>query len=625
MRQKVCAGLGAAVAFGSAASAQSINDYSLARTFDLPPSWNGTADFDNTVLFDALPDGRLLIVNGPTVSVETGVGTGVFSSIGDYTPTAPAFGPGFIRVSPDGARVAIGSSGGGSVSLASTTAPTPGTTEVFAASDFAGAWIDDTSLALSNVNGVDVLNTSSGAVSNIVTNVGGASAGIAFDAGGNLYTGNGFDFVPGGSDTGAIKAFEASAWQSALAGGSVIDFENSGVEVADVLSAGTLGFDSSGNFFVGGADFFSGSGDFGYAALTDADAVAARLDDPVGVALIDAGSDPSILRMFDSPQAFIDAQSPPAWTYNEVTGELYLSFFGQSEVFVYQASDAWADRVVSYDQGIGAASGFTDPSTALGEPTRITSPSSSFGGATTPFQGAFGTSELVSIGEGGHLTVEFDEPVRDELGNPFGVDLLVFGNAFYLDTDFPNGVAGGLFAEGGAISVSADGITFFDVPNAIADGAFPTNGFLDPTGPLTTGGQQVTGTIESDFTLPVDPSFNPTGLPFADLLAGYDGSGGGVGIDIGELGLSEISFVRIDNPVGAGGSPEIDGLSDVAARPCSVADLAFPLGIVDLTDVDAFIAAFVAGDPAADVAFPFDVVDLSDVDAFIAAFLAGCP
>lgn len=226
--------------------------------------------------------------------------------------------------------------------------------------------------------------------------------------------------------------------------------------------------------------------------------------------------------------------------------------------------DPFADSVVSYDQGTNASVGFTDPNTALGSPTRITSPSSPFGGAVTPFQSAFGNNEIVSIGEGGHLTVAFNEPVRNDAGNPFGIDLLIFGNASYIDAAFPEGIVGGIFAEGGSISVSADGITFFDVLDVVADGAFPTLGFLDPTGPFSLPGEPATGTIESDFTKPVDPNFDTTGLSFAELLAGYNGSGGGVGVDIGLLGLSEISFVRIDNPLGSGVTPEIDGFSDVA-------------------------------------------------------------
>ena len=50
-----------------------------------------------------------------------------------------------------------------------------------------------------------------------------------------------------------------------------------------------------------------------------------------------------------------------------------------------------------------------------------------------------------------------------------------------------------------------------------------------------------------------------------------------------------------------------------------------PFGVLDLSDIDAFIAAFTAGDAAADIAVPFGVLDLSDIDAFIADFFAGCP
>jgi len=59
--------------------------------------------------------------------------------------------------------------------------------------------------------------------------------------------------------------------------------------------------------------------------------------------------------------------------------------------------------------------------------------------------------------------------------------------------------------------------------------------------------------------------------------------------------------------------------------PCSVADVALPFGVIDLADIDAFIAAFNGGDPLADIAAPFGVIDLSDIDAFIASFIAGCP
>ncbi len=56
-----------------------------------------------------------------------------------------------------------------------------------------------------------------------------------------------------------------------------------------------------------------------------------------------------------------------------------------------------------------------------------------------------------------------------------------------------------------------------------------------------------------------------------------------------------------------------------------VADLAEPFGVLDFSDVTAFLAAFSAGSGEADLAEPFGVFDFSDVTAFLGAFGAGCP
>jgi len=55
------------------------------------------------------------------------------------------------------------------------------------------------------------------------------------------------------------------------------------------------------------------------------------------------------------------------------------------------------------------------------------------------------------------------------------------------------------------------------------------------------------------------------------------------------------------------------------------ADLAPPMGVLDLGDINAFIAGFTSSDPTADLAAPFGVFDLGDVNAFITSFAAGCP
>lgn len=62
-----------------------------------------------------------------------------------------------------------------------------------------------------------------------------------------------------------------------------------------------------------------------------------------------------------------------------------------------------------------------------------------------------------------------------------------------------------------------------------------------------------------------------------------------------------------------------------AVPPCAPADLALPFGLLDLSDVDAFVNAFTTDDPAADLALPTGLFDLDDIDAFITSFLSGCP
>lgn len=62
-----------------------------------------------------------------------------------------------------------------------------------------------------------------------------------------------------------------------------------------------------------------------------------------------------------------------------------------------------------------------------------------------------------------------------------------------------------------------------------------------------------------------------------------------------------------------------------AVCPCNPADLAAPYGILNSSDVNAFVNAFLRNTAAADLAAPRGIWNSSDVNAFVAAFLAGCP
>ena len=234
-----------------------------------------------------------------------------------------------------------------------------------------------------------------------------------------------------------------------------------------------------------------------------------------------------------------------------------------TQTFATPGDDPFADGIVEFDDGIGGASGFDDASTVLGTPERFTG-EGIFPSVVSPFSPAFGLDELVSIGDGGFITVQFNTPVTDDANNPFGIDLLVFGNAGFIDSSFPNGVVGGLFGnDGGTVQVSSDGINFVEVPNVAADGMFPTFGYLD-AGPY----DDSPGNVLSDFTRPVDPSLTIDdfmGLSHAEVVDLYAGSGGGAGIDLATVGLSEISFVRVS--YSGSENIEIEAFSDVSPIP----------------------------------------------------------
>jgi len=223
-----------------------------------------------------------------------------------------------------------------------------------------------------------------------------------------------------------------------------------------------------------------------------------------------------------------------------------------------QAADPWADRVVSYERGRGYAEGYTDPSVSLGEPTRYTGELFGFPGAVTPFNPPFEPDEIVSIGAGGHLTVAFDEPILDRRG----ADFIIFGNGGFIDSDYPNGRVGGVFADGPfRVSVSRDGANFVPLEGLFDDATFPMLGYLDLDGPY----DQKRGSLPSDYTRPIDSRLKMEdffGLTFWEVLALYDGSGGGLALDFSSSGLSEIHFVRIDVPDGST-SPEIDAFAVV--------------------------------------------------------------
>ncbi len=307
--------------------ADAFSDYALSseRSFSLP---------EGASVFDVLGDGSLVTLSGTNVFVETAPGSRNFSNLGTLVDADfNSYGAAFLRVSPDGTRLAVGNNGGSLYNryqvgvFSFNRIDFTGDCDWFDVSHYDAEWIDNTDLALTAcVSGhpsiVTALDTtiSTGSPTNptIIENIGGSSSGIAFDAAGNLYTGNGYDSVGAGdSETGWIKAFTPAEWQAGLSGGSPADFENGGMLIAELLSATSLGFDLEGNLHVGGGDF--GEPDYNNAALAHHTAIAEAL---AGLGELDSSASSSEVRRFDPDS--IHSYNYYDVNYNEYEEELYI-------------------------------------------------------------------------------------------------------------------------------------------------------------------------------------------------------------------------------------------------------------------------------------------------------------
>lgn len=131
---------------------------------------------------------------------------------------------------------------------------------------------------------------------------------------------------------------------------------------------------------------------------------------------------------------------------------------------------------------------FNDPAKALGRP---------YGGG---FQDPDNSSLVTLGGFGGTLTLAFDHTVTDDPANPFGLDAIIFGNAFWVEGD-PHRK----WAEGGHIEVSRD----FN-ENGLADDPWfliPGSHILDPAD------QYETQTWDDDLADPTYPPDDALWLP----------------------------------------------------------------------------------------------------------------
>jgi hypothetical protein len=264
--------ISAALSAGTALGA--VPAYALVGSFPVP-----------STTWDVLADGRVIAVGADGVVRAQGApNAGTYSAVGSVDPAIfdgafGNFGASFLRVNPDSTRLAIGDNGAFNrvhfVSIGALNTSTPTPTTFIAAPNQEAAWADSSTLYVTGFGSgsiVSRLDTTTSTSTPVINVIGDGSGGVAIRSG-RLFTGIGLDSAVGAPSVGLIRSFNLSALASAT---SPVAFAT-GTSVADALTAGSLDFDAQGNLTVGGGDFFGGSGDFGYAAVYDADAIAAAL------------------------------------------------------------------------------------------------------------------------------------------------------------------------------------------------------------------------------------------------------------------------------------------------------------------------------------------------------------
>lgn len=248
--------------------------------------------------WDILPDGRVITLKGLTLSAQTLPNSGTFAPIGSLAAaTVSSFGASFLRVSPDGSRLAIGDNNFGSgarvhfVSSAAlnTSAASPTTSVLLG--NYDAVWSGPAELLVTGFGSssqlarvdADALTTRT-----LITNIGDGSGGVAL-LGSQVFTAIGFD--AGGITTGRIRSFDLP---SLIAAVTPANFAT-GSPVATILSGASLGFDRFGNLLGGGADYSNFPATIGYASVIDfASPGQPRLD------LFPAGADRPYSVRFDS-------------------------------------------------------------------------------------------------------------------------------------------------------------------------------------------------------------------------------------------------------------------------------------------------------------------------------------
>jgi hypothetical protein len=212
----------------------------------------------------------------------------------------------------------------------------------------------------------------------------------------------------------------------------------------------------------------------------------------------------------------------------------------------------YASSVISFSQGIAADPCYDNPSVVLGSPPVA----DSYGWPVSITYSPWETTDVVSLGNGGSITISFDHPVvNNPLDVEYGIDLLVFGNSFFA-TDWGGDMRIiGTYFEPAKIEVSQDSITYYEIADTFADALYPYT---------ASAGNFVHAT--------------PLGIEYmnrqpADVEADFLGGCGGAQVDISNAigaSLDWIMYVRVTDIAGDGTIADIVGFADVVPEPATI-------------------------------------------------------
>jgi hypothetical protein len=231
---------------------------------------------------------------------------------------------------------------------------------------------------------------------------------------------------------------------------------------------------------------------------------------------------------------------------------------GTYVAFVCNTND-FAIQVIS-SSNVYSASPYNDPTAILGRPTLNFVDIFDGGGSNRtsiidpPYNVApDGSNVIAEIDAGGEITVMMGRKVYHDPNNPYGVDLIVFGNSFFSASDTSGAVSdstdldtaelsSGIYGHSATVSVSQDGTnwyTFSNTPILFPDNAYrwdsPNHSWTDE---------------QLNPTKPLNPSVYSTDFAGQTVAYGLDqfaGSAGGTGYDLQASGLPWILYVRVQS------------------------------------------------------------------------------